>query len=146
MKSCSGHGVFKKSSRPMHVSGKVLRNKSFHLCQCCWRYCPANSKRGQYQAQIIRPRKLEARPFFFLNFKGTPSQQEHKIIFSGLKIIKMALSGFIDATALFPTVRYSLCDTDIDFPQSVNSGKSIFFLLKYGSLRPSYRAKAIAFS
>jgi hypothetical protein len=27
----------------------------------------------------IRPRKLEARPFFFLNFKGTPSKEEHKI-------------------------------------------------------------------
>jgi hypothetical protein len=26
--------------------------------------------------------------------------------------------------ALFSTVFYTLCDTDIDFPQSVNSGKS----------------------
>jgi hypothetical protein len=41
----------------------------------------------------IRPRKLETRPFFFLNFKGTPSQEQHKTIFSGLKIKKMALSG-----------------------------------------------------
>jgi hypothetical protein len=41
----------------------------------------------------IRPRKLEARPFFFLNFKGTPSKEEHKTIFSGLKINEMALSG-----------------------------------------------------
>jgi hypothetical protein len=37
--------------------------------------------------------KLEARLFFFLNFKGTPSQGEHKPIFSGLKINKMALPG-----------------------------------------------------
>jgi hypothetical protein len=43
--------------------------------------------------QIFRPRKLEARPFLFLNFKGTPSQEEQKTIFSGLKINKMALSG-----------------------------------------------------
>jgi hypothetical protein len=45
------------------------------------------------KGQIIRPRKLEAQQLFFLNFKGTPSQEEHKIIFSGLKINKMALSG-----------------------------------------------------
>jgi hypothetical protein len=37
--------------------------------------------------------KLEARPFFFLNFKGIPSQEEHKTVFSGLKIKKMALFG-----------------------------------------------------
>jgi hypothetical protein len=30
--------------------------------------------------QIIRAGKLEARPFFFLNFKGTPSQEEQKTI------------------------------------------------------------------
>jgi hypothetical protein len=41
----------------------------------------------------IRPHKLEARPFFFLNFKGTLSQEKHKTIFRGLKINKMALSG-----------------------------------------------------
>ncbi len=41
----------------------------------------------------IRPRKLETRPIFYLNFKGTPSQEEHKTIFNGLKINKMALSG-----------------------------------------------------
>jgi hypothetical protein len=38
---------------------------------------------------------------FFLNFKGTPSQKEHKIIFSGLKIYKMALSNHIDFLAFF---------------------------------------------
>jgi hypothetical protein len=48
---------------------------------------------GQYYAQIIRPRKLEAWPVFFLGFKGTPSQEEQKTIFSSLKINKMALSG-----------------------------------------------------
>ncbi len=41
-----------------------------------YRYCPANSKRGKYLAHIIRPSKLEARPFFFLNLKGIPSQVE----------------------------------------------------------------------
>jgi hypothetical protein len=42
----------------------------------------------------IRPRKLEARPFFFLNFKGTPSQEGHKTIFSGLRwlcLVKVTL-------------------------------------------------------
>jgi hypothetical protein len=63
---------------------------------------------------------------FFSNFKGTPSQKEHKTIFSSLKKGKMALSGQSDATALFSAVRYTLCDTYIDFPQSVNSGKSSF--------------------
>jgi hypothetical protein len=72
------------------------------------RYYPANSNKDLYYAQIIRAGKLEARPFFFLNFKGTPSQQEHKTIFNGLKINKMALSGQIDATALFSAVRYTL--------------------------------------
>jgi hypothetical protein len=43
--------------------------------------------------------KLEARPFFFLNFKETPSQEEHKTIFSGLKICKMALCNQIDFLA-----------------------------------------------
>jgi hypothetical protein len=43
--------------------------------------------------KIIRRRKLEDRPFFFLNFKGTPSQKEHKTIFSGLKINKLGLFG-----------------------------------------------------
>jgi hypothetical protein len=54
--------------------------------------------------------------FFFSNFKGTPSQEEHKTIFSSLKISKMALSGQSDATGLFSAVRYTLCDTYIDFP------------------------------
>ncbi len=31
----------------------------------------------------------------------------------------MALSGQSDAMALFPAIRYTLCDTYIDFPQSV---------------------------
>ncbi len=42
---------------------------------------------------VFHPRKLEAQPFFVFNFKGTPSQEEHKTIFSGLKINKMTLSG-----------------------------------------------------
>jgi hypothetical protein len=37
--------------------------------------------------------ELEARPFFFLNFKGTPSQEEHITIFSGLRNDDTALSG-----------------------------------------------------
>ncbi len=85
-----------------------------------------NSNSGQYYAQIIRSGKLEVCPFFFSIFKGTPSQKVHKTIFSSLKISKMALSGQSDATLLFSAVHYTLCDTYIDFPQSVISGKSIF--------------------
>ncbi len=44
---------------------------------------------------------MKARPFFFLDFKGTPSQEEHKTIFSSLKICKMALSNQIDFSAFF---------------------------------------------
>ncbi len=43
-----------------------------------------NLKRGRDEAQIIRPGKLEARLFFFLDFKGTPSHN-------------MTLSGQIDS-------------------------------------------------
>ncbi len=39
--------------------------------------------------------------FFFLNFKRTPSQEEHKTIFSDLKICMMALSNQIDFPAFF---------------------------------------------
>ncbi len=122
----------------MYVHINVFSHIHGHICiymqserqtasvQYLQRYCSANSNRGQYEAQIIRAGKLEIRPFFFLNFKGTPSQEEHKTIFSSLKTIMMALSGQSDATALFQAIRYTLCDTYIDFPQSVNSRKSIF--------------------
>jgi hypothetical protein len=36
-----------------------------------------------------------------LNFKGTPSQEEHKTIFSSLKICKMGFSNQIDFPAFF---------------------------------------------
>jgi hypothetical protein len=36
-----------------------------------------------------------------LIFKGTPSQEEQKTIFSGLKVCKMALSNQIDFPAFF---------------------------------------------
>jgi hypothetical protein len=45
--------------------------------------------------------ELEVCPFFFWNFKGTPSQEEHKTIFSSLKIYKMALSNQNDFLAFF---------------------------------------------
>jgi hypothetical protein len=45
---------------------------------------------------FIHAGELEADPLFFLNLKGTPSQQEQKNIFSGLKIYEMALSDQID--------------------------------------------------
>ncbi len=60
-----------------------------------------NSKRGRYYVQIICAGKLEARPFFLFNFKGTPSQEEQKTIFSGSTICKMALSNQSDFSAIF---------------------------------------------
>jgi hypothetical protein len=45
--------------------------------------------------------KLEAWQIFVLNFKGTPSQEEHKTIFSSLKIYVMALSDQIDFLAFY---------------------------------------------
>jgi hypothetical protein len=51
--------------------------------------------------KIIRASKLEARLVFFLNFKGSPSQEEQKTIFSGLTICKMALSDQTDFPAIF---------------------------------------------
>jgi hypothetical protein len=69
--------------------------------------------------------KLEARPFFFLYFKGTPSQEEPKTIFRGLgKINGLYLA--IVTPRLFSTVRYTLRDTYNDFPQSDYPWKSIF--------------------
>jgi hypothetical protein len=53
----------------------------------------------------------------------------------------MALSGQSGAMALFSAVHYTLCDIYIDFPQSVNSGKSIS--QTYG-VKPSYGARATA--
>jgi hypothetical protein len=60
-----------------------------------------NSKRGRYYVQIICAGKLEAHPFFLLNFKGTPSQEEQKTIVSGLAICKIALSDQSDFPAIF---------------------------------------------
>jgi hypothetical protein len=44
-------------------------------------------------------RSVLSRPFLFLNFKVTPSQEEYETIFSGLKINVMALSDQIDFLA-----------------------------------------------
>jgi hypothetical protein len=40
-------------------------------------------------------------PVFLFEFKGTPSQEEHKTIFSGLAICKMTLSDQSDFPAIF---------------------------------------------
>jgi hypothetical protein len=48
---------------------------------------------------MIFTTKLEARQIFIVNFKGTPSQEEHKAIFSGLKIYELAFSDQIDLLA-----------------------------------------------
>ncbi len=39
---------------------------------------------GIVNNQTTNAGKLDARLFFFLNFKGTPSQENHKTIFCGL--------------------------------------------------------------
>ncbi len=58
---------------------------------------------GWYEAHSIHAKKLEVRPFLFLNFIGAPLQEEQKSIFSGLKINEMALSGQIDFKTIFPS-------------------------------------------
>ncbi len=45
--------------------------------------------------------ELEAHPFFFLNFTGTPPQDEHNTIFSGLEINVMAFSNQSNFMAFF---------------------------------------------
>ncbi len=102
------------------------------------RYCPTNSNRGLYYAQIVRSGKLEACPFFFSNFKGSPSQEKHKTNFSDLKISKMALPGQSDATALFQqsailSVTLTLTFHSLSIPESQFSG-----------VKPSYGARATA--
>jgi hypothetical protein len=44
---------------------------------------------------------MEIKNFPVRFFKGTPSQEEQKTIFSGLNICKMALSNQIDFPAFF---------------------------------------------
>jgi hypothetical protein len=81
-----------------------------------------------YYPQIIRASKLKACSFFFLNFKGTPSQEEHKTIFSDLKSKKMALSGQSDPrhylqwsailSVIFPLTFRSLLIPESQFSQT----------------------------
>ncbi len=97
-----------------------------------------NSNRVQYYAEIIRAGKLEARPFFFSNLKGIPSQEEHKTNFSGLKISKMALSGQSDTTAPFQqsailSVTLTLTLRSLSIPES-----------QFSDVKPSYGAIATA--
>jgi hypothetical protein len=63
---------------------------------------------------------MEARLIFFLNFKGTPSQEEHKTIFSGFKIDEIALSDQVD----FPAVP-SLEDDLPEFQQFRNTNNPL---------------------
>ncbi len=52
------------------------------------------------KTRLVRSMLVNWRPArFFLNFKGTPSQEEHKTIFSGFKISEIALSNQIDFLA-----------------------------------------------
>jgi hypothetical protein len=50
---------------------------------------------------LINADELEARLFFFLNFKGTASQEENETIFGSLKISEITLSDQIDFPAFF---------------------------------------------
>jgi hypothetical protein len=77
------------------------------------------------------------RPFCFLNFKGTPSQEKHKTILSNLSKINW-LSGQSDAMAVFSksailSVTHWLL-ADLKF-REVN-------FLKLSRVKPSYRATA----
>jgi hypothetical protein len=59
------------------------------------------SLQRQYIAFLLRNLVTYSLLFFFLNFKGTPLKEEHKSIFSSLKICQMALSNQIDFPAFF---------------------------------------------
>jgi hypothetical protein len=78
---------------------------------------------SEFYAQIIRADKLEASPFFFLNFKGTPSRVDYEIIFSGLKINKMALARQSNLLRYFQqsailSVTFTLTFRSLSIPES----------------------------
>jgi hypothetical protein len=64
---------------------------------------------------------LEARPFFFINFKGTPSQEEHKTIFSGLirwlYLVKVTLRRSVQQSAML-SVALTLTFRSLSIPES----------------------------
>jgi hypothetical protein len=76
--------------------------------------------------------------FFFSIFKGTPSQEEHKTNFSGLKISKMALSGQNDATAPFQQFAILSVTLKLTF-RSLSIRES-----QFSGVKPSYEARATA--
>jgi hypothetical protein len=51
-------------------------------------------RQGSRISKIIRAAKLEARQFFFLNFKETPSQEEQKTIH--FQRLKHLYDGFLN--------------------------------------------------
>jgi hypothetical protein len=63
--------------------------------------------------------------FSFQILKEDHHKRNIKPISVALKISKMALPGQSDATALFQQSAMLSVTLNIDFPQSVNSGKSI---------------------
>jgi hypothetical protein len=66
--------------------------------------------------------------FSFWIFLGTPSGEEHKTVFSSLsKINWLYLVKVMLRCSLQQSTILSVIHTYIDFPQSANSGKSIFF-------------------
>jgi hypothetical protein len=54
--------------------------------EALWNMVKGIVQRFIREAHSMRASKLEAQPFFFLNLKGTTSQEEHETILSGLKI------------------------------------------------------------
>jgi hypothetical protein len=84
---------------------------------------------------------LEARQFFFLNFKETPSQEQHKTIFSGLSelnllyLVKVTICRYFQWSAIL-SVTLTLTFRNLSIPESQFS--------KHHGRRPSFGAKAIA--
>jgi hypothetical protein len=72
------------------------------------------------------------------NFKGTPSQEEHKTNFSGLKLSMMALSGQSDATAPFQQSAILSVTLTLTF-HSLSIAES-----QFSGVKPSYGARARA--
>ncbi len=76
--------------------------------------------------------------FLFSNFKGTSAQEEHKTIFSGLKISKMAVSGQSEATAPFQQSAILSVTLTLTF-RSLSITES-----QFSGVKPSYGARATA--
>jgi hypothetical protein len=84
---------------------------------------------------------METRHFLLLNFKRTPSQEEHKANFSSLRNLIDFFSGQMTLRRYYQQFAI-LARNYMDFLQSLPSPESQFS--KHGGVRSSYVSKATA--